>query len=109
MLLTNRQRIFLLTPFLLIVVPFLIWPALFGFFASFTNYSPFRPNTHYVGLRNYTRLLSDSTFRKSLINIVMFTIVIVPAQMAVRVGIAYSLRREFRGRTVVRSMLLRPG
>jgi multiple sugar transport system permease protein len=108
MLLTNRQRIVLLIPFLLIVVPFLIWPTLFGFFASFTNYSPFRPNTHYLGLRNYTRLLSDSTFRKSLINVLTFTIVIVPVQMAFGLLIAYSLRQEFRGRTVVRSVLLTP-
>ena len=108
MVLTNRQRLLLLTPFLLIVVPFLIWPAFFGFFASFTNYSPFRPNTRVVGLRNYTRLLSDSTFRKSLTNMVLFTIVIVPAQMAFGLAIAYSLRQEFRGRTVVRSVLLTP-
>lgn len=108
MLLTRRQQIWLLSPFMLIVVPFLIWPALFGLLASFTNYSPFRPNTRFIELRNYTRLLSDSTFRRSLINMLMFTIVIVPAQMAFGLAIAYSLRQDVRGRSVVRSVLLTP-
>ena len=108
MVLTTRQRLVLLAPFILLVVPFLIWPALFSFFASFTSYSPFRPNTHFVGLRNYSRLLADSTFRKSLTNVVMFAVVIVAAQMVFGLAIAYSLRREFRGRTVMRSVLLTP-
>jgi multiple sugar transport system permease protein len=108
MVLTRRQQLVLLAPFVLIVVPFLIWPTLFGFFASFTNYSPFRPNTRFIGLRNYTRLLSDSTFRQSLINILLFTVIIVPAQMVFGLAIAYSLRQEFPGRTVVRSVLLTP-
>ncbi|HML20872.1 MAG TPA: sugar ABC transporter permease [Aggregatilinea sp.] len=108
MRLTRRQQLLLLAPFLLLVVPFLIWPTLFGFFASFTNYSPFRPNTRFIALRSYTRLLSDSTFRQSLVNIVLFTVTIVPAQMVFGLATAFSLRRDFRGRTVVRSLLLTP-
>ncbi len=108
MRLTRRQRFALLTPLALLVVPFLIWPALFGFFASLTNYSPFHPNARFIEFRNYARLLSDSTFRQALVNVLRFTVVIVPAQLAFGLAIAISLRRPFAGRTALRALLLTP-
>jgi len=46
--LTRRQQILLLAPFLFLVVPFLLCPAVFGFAASFTNYAPFQASLEFV-------------------------------------------------------------
>ncbi|MCA9906730.1 MAG: sugar ABC transporter permease, partial [Anaerolineae bacterium] len=67
-MLTRRQTLWLIAPFVLLVVPFLIVPMLGGFLITFTNYRLFRPEIAFVGLDNYTRLLADSTFRDSLVN-----------------------------------------
>jgi len=49
---TRWQRILLLIPLLLILLPFLIWPALFGLFASVTNYAPAQANLLHIYFGN---------------------------------------------------------
>lgn len=108
MLLTRRQQVLLLAPFILIVVPFLLCPAVFGFVASFTNYAPFQPSLEFVSLQNYTRVLSDDTFLVALRNAAVFTVVTVPIELGVGVAVAYALREPFRGRTLLRFMFFIP-
>ncbi|MEV6013875.1 sugar ABC transporter permease [Streptomyces sp. NPDC051976] len=43
---------------------------------SFTNRNPYNPPTKWVGLRNYTDLLSDDDFLKALQNTVVVTVVL---------------------------------
>src|SRR5437899_2912110 len=108
-MLTQRQRIAFLLPIALILIPFLIWPALFGFFASFTNYVPFQtPTLRFVGLNNYTSILTNADFRASIRNILIFTVVTVAADLLIGTAIAYALRKPFRGRSIVRFILLIP-
>src|SRR5690349_22600417 len=105
-MLTFRQRLLLLTPLALVVLPFLVWPALFGFFASFTNYAPLRANLHVVGFHNYLSVLRDSLFTRSISNILWMTVIAVPTEIASGLAIAYALRRPFRGRGLLRVVLL---
>lgn len=107
-MLTSRQRLLLLFPFVLIVGVFLLLPALFGFLASFTNYVPFRLNIQFVGVQNYVRLLDDDIFRFAVLHIVLITSVAVPTEMAVGFVLAYALRRPFRGRSIIRFLLILP-
>lgn len=106
--LTRRQQILLLTPFLVIVVPFLLCPAAFGFIASFTDYAPFQTSLKVVGLQNYARVLSDDTFITALRNAAIFTTVTVAVEIILGVTVAYTLREPFRGRTLLRLILLIP-
>jgi multiple sugar transport system permease protein len=107
-MLTSRQRLLLLTPLALVVLPFLVWPALFGFFASFTNYAPLQTTLHFVGLRNYLAVLRDQLFTRSIGNILWMIMVAVPAELAGGLAIAYALRQPFRGRGLLRVALLVP-
>ncbi|MCC6613787.1 MAG: sugar ABC transporter permease [Anaerolineae bacterium] len=107
-MLTRRQTFLLIAPFALLVIPFLIVPLLGGFLATLTDYQLFRPDIHFVGLRNYSRLLADSTFRDSLLNVVIFTIISVPLDIACGLLIASALRKPFRGRALLRTALLIP-
>jgi multiple sugar transport system permease protein len=107
-MLTRRQRLVLLMPLALILLPFLVWPALFGFFASFTTYAPLQTKLRFVGFHNYLVVLRDQLFIRSVSNILWMTIVAVPAEITGGLAIAYVLRHPFRGRGLLRVALLIP-
>ncbi len=109
MMLTRRQQFLLMTPLVLLLIPFLLWPGLFGLFASFTNYVPYqRIRLQFVGLDNYASILQDSDFQASIRNIIVLTVVTVSIELSLGLTIAYALRRPFRGRSIVRFILLLP-
>ena len=107
-ILTLRQRLILLAPLAAILLPFLLVPSVWGFAASFTNYAPIQPDLHGVGLRNYAHVITDHEFGAALRNTLVFTAVTVTVALLLGFGIAYLLRRPFRGRDLVRVLLLVP-
>jgi ABC-type sugar transport system permease subunit len=109
-MLTRRQRMLLFVPLALLLVPFLLLPALFGFLTSFTNYAPFQPGqlVRFVGLDNYLSILHDDTFRTAVRNVTVFATASVSAELIGGFGLAYLLRESFRGRSIVRFLLLLP-
>ena len=108
-MLTRRQQLLFLTPLTLVLIPFLLWPALFGLFASFTNYVPYQHITlQFVGLDNYATILRDTDFQAAIRNVTVFTIATVAVELSLGMTIAYALRRPFQGRSLVRFVLLLP-
>jgi multiple sugar transport system permease protein len=106
--LTRSERLFLYGPLGIVLAVWLIVPALLGLVATFTNYGPAQPAIHWVGLHNFEVILADRTFAAAMRNVAVFALVAVPLQLVVGFGLAYLLRRRFRGRTVVRLLLLLP-
>ena len=98
----------LLAPLAAIVLPFLVWPAVFGLLASFTSYGPFETSVRFVGLDNYAAVLGDQQFVLAFRNVAVFTIVAATAELVLGCGIAYLLREPFRGRSALRVALLLP-
>ncbi len=107
-MLPRREKIILMLPLVLIMVPFLIVPAASGLFYSFTNYAPGQKSLHWVGGRNYAAIVDDKTFQASWRNVIVFAIISVPAELAIGLGLAYLLREPFAGRGFVRVLLLLP-
>lgn len=105
---TRQDRFLFAMPLAVILVLFLIWPAAFGFLASFTDYAPTQLRTHFVGLDNYADVVGDSEFGATAKNILTFGLVSVSAELVVGFLIAYSLRKPFRGRGLLRLVLLIP-
>ncbi len=108
MRLTRSERLLLYGPLGIILASWLIIPALLGLIATFTNYAPAQPAVHWVGLQNFEAILADRSFAAAVRNIVVFTLLAVPLELAVGFGLAYLLRRPFRGRSLVRLVLLLP-
>ena len=104
----NRRVLLLLAPLLLVLLPFLVWPAAFGFLASFTSYAPVQSHVHFLGLANYREVLADPEFWTASRNVVLMAAVGVPAELALGFVLAYLLRRPFRGRGWLRVALLLP-
>src|SRR5215470_12573523 len=105
---TQRQRLLFWLPLASVVVPFLLWPAGFGFLASFTDYSPNQPRPQFVGLRNYAAVLGDEQFRRAAGNLAVLVVAGVLAELVIGFSLAYLLRRPFRGRGLLRVLLLAP-
>ena len=104
----RRERLVLVLPLLLVLLPFLLWPVTFGFLASFTNYSPHERHLRLIGLANYASLARDGDFLAAFRTIAVFLAVAVPAELLIGFAVAWLLREPFRGRTAIRVALLVP-
>ena len=87
-------------PFILIFTIFLAGPILASLVLSFTDFglrdlrNPL--GTDFVGLDNYTALLSDTKFRAALFNTAYFVLVGVPLTLLLGLGAALALDRGIR-------------
>jgi len=106
--LTRRDRTILFAPLVVLLGGWLVLPAVLGLFATFTTYSPFTTALRFSGFANYAGVIRDPQFGAAVRNIVIFTVVAVPLELAVGFGIAYLLRRPMKGRALWRVLLLAP-
>lgn len=93
--------LFFLAPSLVLFTAFTGAPVVAAFLISFTQWDLFRPPT-FVGLSNYTRLMSDPIFGKVMGNTAYFVLASVPLQMGLGLLAALALNRGIRGQTFFR-------
>jgi sorbitol/mannitol transport system permease protein len=76
---------------------------------SFMNWNAYYPNERgFGGLVNYKRVLTDVTTRNAIIVTIELTVVVVLVSLVLGMLIALLLDRKFRGRGVVRTMMITP-
>lgn len=107
-MLSKRDRVLLIAPFALVLLPFLLLPACLGLLSSFTDYGPVQPHIHVVGLSNYVSVFQDSQLRAAFRNSALLVVIAVPVELLAGFAIAYALREPFRGRGIVRVLLVIP-
>jgi len=74
---------------------------------SLQSWNLLRPGSRkFVGLSNYGRVFGDSGFRTAVLNTVRFTVLSVAISVAIGLALAILLDRKFRGRGVVRTLLI---
>jgi multiple sugar transport system permease protein len=71
---------------------FLVWPTIRGIWLSFTDYSVFQPG-HFVGLDNYSRMVTDPVFWASMRITVYYVVVNIGVQTVVALVLAVLLSR----------------
>ena len=108
MTLTRRDRVVLFAPLAILLTGWLLLPALLGFIATFSTYSPFSTTVKFAGLDNYANVVGDPQFAAAARNTAIFTGVAVPLELMVGFGVAYVLRLPMRGRALWRILLLVP-
>ena len=96
-----------LAPALLFFVVFLFLPVGLGISLSFQNSSGFGVNTP-AGLHNYTELLHDPLFWKTVKNTAIYTALTVPTSLLLGLGVALLLWREMQGRALYRTIIYFP-
>lgn len=87
-----------MAPALLFLSLFLIIPAIFAIYYSFTDYYLLTPSDkHFVGLANYLKVFKDPTFLASLKNIAIFVVCVIPLQVGSALGLALLINKKRRG------------
>lgn len=86
-------------PALIHLAIFTIFPVIFAFVLSFTNYATTNPDTKFVLFRNYENILSDEVFWTALRNTLIYALMSVPFRMAFALVLAVLLNQviPFRG------------
>lgn len=76
-----------------------IWPALQAFDLSLREWNILGSSRPYIGFDNYAWLVHDERFRRALVNTALYTVIGVPAQLALGLMLALLLNsiRRFRG------------
>ena len=76
---------------------------------STLNWNSFRPGERsFVFLDNYKTVFTDTALRQAVVNTAIFTAAVVLISVALGLGIALLLDRKFRGRGLVRTMMIAP-
>jgi trehalose/maltose transport system permease protein len=105
----TRLAWLLLVPSLAVVALVAIYPLGKTVYQSFTNqdFLALEP-TKWVGLHNYRELWHDSVFRSSVWKTVEFTLITVGFEFALGLAIALVVNSSFKGRGVMRAVMLVP-
>lgn len=105
----RRFALLAASPAILVIAALFLYPLAYALLMSFYQLNDKMPGaTEVVGLRNYVELLSDGAFLRSLGRTAVFCAVTVLGGVAAAIGIAALLQSPFRGRNLVRVLLLVP-
>lgn len=92
----NKIGLVYILPWLIGMVFLTLYPFANALVISFTDYNLVRtPN--FIGLANYTKLLRDETFLKTITATLKYTVITVPLQLAFALFIAYILNFKLKG------------
>ncbi len=98
-------------PAILLLMTFLVIPFLMAFYLSFTD-QRLIPNprlaTQFVGVRNFTRLLSDEDFHQAVLNNLYFVIVVVPIQTSLALLLAMCINQKIKFINLFRTIYFSP-
>jgi len=96
-------------PFFLAFLVFSLYPIIYSFKISFMKWDGLSPISTFVGLKNYSRLIVDPTFRQTIANtFIMWGFNVVP-QMVIALILAIVLNNErLKGRDFFRAIYYLP-
>lgn len=96
-----------LTPSLLVLVAFTLYPMVQAVYLSLTNYNLIAA-AEWVGLDNYIELVNDPAFWNAFWNTVLYAAVVTPVTVILALLFAVMLNQAFFGRTFVRTAIFLP-
>jgi multiple sugar transport system permease protein len=96
------------TPIILGIIIFQLYPTLFSLYVSFTEWNLLTP-MRWIGLRNFTDLFTDDrTFGPALYNSFVYTAGTVLPGIAIALVFAVLLNQNIRGRAIYRTIYFVP-
>ncbi|MFD5118367.1 carbohydrate ABC transporter permease [Streptomyces sp. NPDC058385] len=97
-----------LTPWMIGALVLTLVPMAVSLYLSFTDYNLFDP-PHWVGLRNYTEMLTDDPrYWRSVGTTMLYVVVAVPLKLGLALAVATLLKNLDRGRAFYRSAFYAP-
>ncbi len=92
---SNINTLIMLLPWIITFVVFWLYPLLYSAYMSMTEYNTLTGEAFWVGLDNYSYMLTDPLFWKSLTNTAIFTLGSVPITTALALFMANMLNKKF--------------
>ncbi len=96
-----------LTPSLIVLAVFTLYPMAQAVYLSLTNYNLIKA-AQFIGLGNYVELAGDPAFWNAFWNTVLYALVVAPVTVVLALVFAVMLNRAFFGRTFVRTAIFLP-
>jgi multiple sugar transport system permease protein len=103
----TRTGLTLVTPALLFVTVFALFPLGFGLYISLTNWPLIGPY-HFIGLSNYANLVHNSVFLQSILFTLKYTAIVTVPIFVVGYALAVFVRSNRRFSTLFRTMIFLP-
>src|ERR1700687_2112228 len=104
----NLSGWLLLLPAMALLALFTHWPALATFIDSFWSTPKLRRASVFVGMDNYSSMLSDSVFWQALFNNLLFALGTIPISIALALLMAIWVNDRIAGRAAVRMAYFTP-
>ena len=104
---TTRTGLLLVSPALLFVSVFALFPLGFGVYISLTNWPLIGPY-HFIGLANYQALVHSSVFLTSIVFTLKYTAIVTVPIFVFGYALAVFVRANRPGSTVFRTMIFLP-
>lgn len=104
----DRWIYLFLTPTLVLMGAYTIWPVLAGVWFSLLDWNGFQEAGAFVGLANYRELAQDPLFWNAFANTLKFLVIAVPIRVGLALLLAVALNDRFRGARLFRTALFLP-
>lgn len=99
----------LVTPSVFLLIAFLLVPMIYTMYFSVFRYQIMRPqDMTFINFENYIKLFQDKDFWQAFKNTIYFTVVVVPVQTALALGLALLVAEKTRGVAFFRTMYFAP-
>ena len=103
----NSSKWILVSPLLLILIVFMLYPTFYSLYMSFTDYI-MRGSPDFVGLDNYRFALTDDVFWTALWRTMYITVVCLVIEIGLGMAIAILLNRNFPGQDLIKGLCFIP-
>lgn len=99
----------MLAPSLAVIALVAAYPICYAVWLSLNEYSVITPGlSRFVGLDNYLEALGSAQFWEAMETTIIFTVVSVGLELAIGLGMALVMHQAFRGRALLRAVVLVP-
>jgi len=97
-----------LIPALVVLIAIVAFPTFFLFYVSFHEWVLFKRGMPFIGLENFSRILTSPEFLQSLKVSVIYTFSTTGLTFALGLGLALILSQELKGRGIIRTLTTLP-
>lgn len=105
----GKYFVIFILPALIIYLLFSIIPFLYTIYYSFTDYTDMNPiNLHFVGLKNYIKVLQTPVMLAAIKNSVIYAILLTGFQTLLGLPLAFVLNQKLKSRNLLRTVFFFP-
>ena len=105
----GKYFVIFILPALIIYLLFSITPFLYTIYYSFTDYTDMNPiNLHFVGLKNYIKVLQTPVMLAAIKNSVIYAILLTCFQTLLGLPLAFVLNQKLKSRNLLRAVFFFP-